>query len=80
MEASTSELLNREPFNPTVVLETEPFVQNIPQNLSKFTRFGGLSYLAVAKANGRFSAKAKKSRTLRQTVGKIPNKMSYVKG
>jgi hypothetical protein len=38
MEASTSELLNREPFNPTVVLETEPFVQNIPQNLSKFTR------------------------------------------
>ena len=38
MEASTSELLNREPFNPTVVLETEPFVQNIPQNLSKFMR------------------------------------------
>ncbi len=42
--------------------------------------FGGLSYLAVAKANGRFSAKAKKSRTLRQTVDKIPNKMSYVNG
>ncbi len=45
MEASTSELLNREPCNPTVVLETEPFVQNIPQNLSKFTR-------SVCKAYG----------------------------
>jgi hypothetical protein len=29
MRASTSEPLNREPFNPTLALETEPFVQNI---------------------------------------------------
>ncbi len=54
MEASTSELLNREPFNPTVVLETEPFVQNIPQNLSKFTRSAmrafGFQFIAALKA------------------------------
>ncbi len=29
MRASTSEPLNCEPFNPTLALETEPFVQNI---------------------------------------------------
>jgi len=38
--------------------------------------FGGVSYSAVLKANERFSAKAKKSRTLKRTV----DKMSYVKG
>jgi chromosomal replication initiation ATPase DnaA len=38
--------------------------------------FGGLSYSAVSKANERFSAKVKKSKTLKRTVDKI----SYVKG
>ena len=38
--------------------------------------FGGLSYSAVSKANERFSAKVKKSKTLKRTV----DKMSYVKG
>ena len=42
--------------------------------------FGGLSYSAVSKANERFSAKAKKSRTLKRTVNKISDKMSYVNG
>ena len=42
--------------------------------------FGGLSYSAVAKANERFSDKAKNNKALKNTVNKISKKMSYVKG
>ena len=42
--------------------------------------FGGLSYSAVSKANERFSSEAKKSRTLKRTLNKISDKMSYVNG
>ena len=47
MEASTSEPLNREPFNLTLVLETEPFVQNITP---KSVKIYEVSYLFVGIA------------------------------
>ena len=33
--------------------------------------FGGLSFSAISKANERFSAKIKKSKTLKRTVDKM---------